>query len=171
MCILLYSMSNLSETLQNLNLYPVRVEVSRDFNRYIPNIEEPIKFDALPLEKPKPKEIEIGESSRQIEKLPSQEELDFIMASYNTIKPNSENVFIHFLETQLPMNLEPAIPNPSIHSQIDKLLINEIQLQNHPYKLFPQFNSEPLPNPPISNENIAELRLGEELMDIGNRIQ
>ena len=141
MSILLNSMSNLSDALQNLNLYPVRIEVSRDFNRYIPDIEEPIEFNALPLEKPKPKKMEIGESSRQIEKLPSQEELDFIMASYNTIKPVNENVFIHFLETQLPMNLEPAIPNPSIHSQIDEWLINEIQLQNHPYKLFPQVPS------------------------------
>jgi len=134
-------MSNLSEALQNLNLYPVRIEVSRDFNRYIPDIEEPIEFDALPLEKPKPKEIEIGESSRQIEKLPSQEELDSIMASHNTIKPVNENIFNRSLETQLPMNLEPAIPNPSIHSQIDEWLINEIQLQNHPYKLFPQVPS------------------------------
>ena len=45
-------MSNLSEALQNLNLYPVRVEVSRDFNRYILDIEEPIEFDALPPKKP-----------------------------------------------------------------------------------------------------------------------
>ncbi|KAJ0833733.1 hypothetical protein HanRHA438_Chr16g0735931 [Helianthus annuus] len=76
-CILLNSMSDLSDALQNLNLYPVRIEVSRDFNRYIPDIEEPIEFNALPLEKPKPKKMEIGENSRQIEKLPSQEELDF----------------------------------------------------------------------------------------------
>ena len=134
-------MSNFSEALQNLNLYPVRVEVSRDFNRYIPDIEEPIEFDALPPKKPKPKEIEIGESSRQIEKLPSQEELDSIMASHNTIKPVKENIFNCSLETPLPMNLEPSIPNPSIHSQINEWLINEIQLQNYPYKLFPQVPS------------------------------
>ncbi|KAJ0888459.1 hypothetical protein HanRHA438_Chr09g0402241 [Helianthus annuus] len=164
-------MSDLSDALQNLNLYPVRIEVSRYFNRYIPDIEELIEFNTLSLEKPKPKKMEIGESSRQIEGLPSQEKLDFIMASYNTIKPDNENVFIHSFETQLPMNLEPAIPNPSIHSQIDEWLTNEIQLQNHPYKLFPQFNSEPLPNPPISNENTTELRFGEELMDTRNRIQ
>ncbi|MFS7952299.1 hypothetical protein Hanom_Chr07g00605331 [Helianthus anomalus] len=70
------------------------------------------------------------------------------------------------------MNLEPVIPNHSIHSQIDKWLTNEIQLQNHPYKLFPQSNLEPLPNPPMNNENVAELRhFGKELMDAGNRIQ
>ena len=98
MSILLNSMSNLSVALQNLNLYPVRVEVSRDFNRYIPDIEEPIEFNALPLEKPKPKKIEIGESSRQIERLPSQEELDFILTSYSTIKPVNENDFTHSLK-------------------------------------------------------------------------
>ncbi|KAJ0716228.1 hypothetical protein HanPI659440_Chr13g0510351 [Helianthus annuus] len=164
-------MSDLSDALQNLNLYPVRTEVSRDFNRYIPDIEEPREFNALP----KPKKMEIRESSRQIERLPSQEELDFILASYNTIKPVNENVFIHSLETQLPINLESAILNPSIHSQpfrMDEWLTNEIQLQNNPYKLFLQFNLEPLPNPPISNKNMAELRhFGQELMDTGNRIQ
>ena len=63
------------------------------------------------------------------------------MASHNTIKPVNETIFNRSFETQLPMNLEPAIPNPSIHSQIDEWLINEIQLQNHPYKLFPQIPS------------------------------
>ncbi|MFS7927176.1 hypothetical protein Hanom_Chr04g00305891 [Helianthus anomalus] len=168
-------MSDLSDALQNLNLYPVRLEVSRDFNRYIPDIEEPIEFNALPLRKTKPKKIEIGESSRQIGRLPSQKKLDFILTNYSTIKPVNENVFIHPLEIQLPMNLEPAITNPSIHSrpfEIDEWLTNEIQLQNNPYKLFPQFNLEPLPNPPMSNENIAKLRhFDQELMNMGNRIQ
>ncbi|MFS7974497.1 hypothetical protein Hanom_Chr09g00869511 [Helianthus anomalus] len=143
-------MSNMSDALQNLNLYPVRVEVSRDFHRYIPDIKEPIEFNTLPLE---PKKTEIEESSRQIEGLPSQEELDFVLKNLNTIKPCDE--------TQLPMNLDPAILNPFIHPRpfdIDEWLIHEIQLQNNPYKLFPQFNLEPLPNPPKSNENTAWIK-------------
>ncbi|MFS7902586.1 hypothetical protein Hanom_Chr01g00013021 [Helianthus anomalus] len=160
-------MSDLSDALQNLNLYPVRIEVSRDFNRYIPNIEEPIEFNVLPLKQPQSKKIEIGESSRQIKGLPSQEELDFVLGDYNTIKPCNE--------TQLSINLEPAIPNLSIHSRpfkIDEWLTNEIQLQNNPYKLFPQFNLEPLPNPPKSNKNTVRLHhLDQELINVGNRIQ
>ncbi|MFS7991628.1 hypothetical protein Hanom_Chr12g01072901 [Helianthus anomalus] len=156
-------MSDLSDALQNLNIYPVRIEVSRDFNRYIPDIAEPVEINALPLENPKPKKMEIGESSRQIERLPSQKELDFILTNHDAIKSVNE--------TQLPINLEPAIPNLSIHSQIDNWLTNEIQFQNHPYKLFPQSNLEPLPNLPMNNENMAELRhFGRELMDTGIRI-
>ena len=131
-------MSDLSDALQKLNLYPVRIEVSRDFNRYIPDIEEPIEFNALPLKQPKSKGIEIEESSRQIEGLPSQEELDFTLTDYSIIQTINE--------TQLSMNLEPAIPNLSVHSQpfkINEWLTQEIQLQNNPYKLFPQFNPEP----------------------------
>ena len=157
-------MSNLSDTLQNLNLYPVRVEVSRDFNRYIPDMEEPIEFNVLPLE---PKKPEIEESSRQIKGLPSQEEIDLTITDYSIIKTINE--------TQLSMNLEPAIPNLSVHLQpfeIDEWLTHEMQLQNNPYKLFPQFNLEPLPNPPKSNKNTARLHhLGQELMNVGNRIQ
>ena len=128
-------MSDLSDTLQNLNLYPVRVEVSRDFNRYIPDKEEPIEFNVLPIE---PKKPEIEESSRQIKGLPSQEEIDLTITDYSIIKTINK--------TQLSMNLEPVIPNLSVHSQpfkIDEWLTQEIQLQNNPYKLFPQFNPEP----------------------------
>ncbi|KAM0066412.1 hypothetical protein Hdeb2414_s0002g00048701 [Helianthus debilis subsp. tardiflorus] len=157
-------MSDLFDALQNLNLYPVRIEVSRDFNRYIPNLEEPVEFNVLPLES---KKTELEENSRLIEGLPSQEELDFVLENFNTIKP--------YDETQLPINLEPAIPNLPVHSRpfdIDEWLTHKIQLQNNPYKLFPQFNPEPLPNPPMSNENLVEFRhLNEELMDTGNRIQ
>ena len=130
-------MSNLSDALQNLNLYPVRIAVSRDFNRYIADKEEPIEFNAVSLEKPTPKKIEIGESSRQIEGLPSQEELDFSFTYYNSIKSVNEKQLI---------DVEPAIPNPSTHSRpfkIDEWLTNEIQLQNNSYKLFPQFDPEP----------------------------
>ncbi|MFS7995489.1 hypothetical protein Hanom_Chr12g01118511 [Helianthus anomalus] len=43
---------------------------------------------------------------------------------------------------------------------------------NNPNTFFPQFDSEHVPNPPMSNENLAELRhYGEELVDSGNRIQ
>ncbi|KAJ0622014.1 hypothetical protein HanIR_Chr01g0015311 [Helianthus annuus] len=145
---MLNSMSDLSDTLQNLNLYPVRIEVSRDFNRYIAEREEPIEFNAVPLEKPTPKKIEIGESSRQIEGLPSQEEFDFSLTDYNSIKSVNEK--------QLVIDVEPAIPNPSIHPQplgIDEWLTNEIQIQNYPYKLFPQYDPEP--NPPISNREYS----------------
>ena len=130
-------MSNLSDALQNLNLYPVRIAVSRDFNRYIADREEPIEFNVVSLEKPTPKKIEIGENSRQIERLPSQEELDFSFTYYNSIKSVNEKQLI---------DVEPAIPNPSTHSRpfkIDEWLTNEIQLQNNPYKLFPQFDPEP----------------------------
>ncbi|MFS8014069.1 hypothetical protein Hanom_Chr15g01340311 [Helianthus anomalus] len=145
---MLNSMSNLSDVLQNLNLYPVRIEVSRYFNRYIAEREEPIEFNAVPLEKPTPKKIKIGESSRQIEGLPSQEEFDFSLTDYNSIKSINEK--------QLVIDVEPAIPNPSIHSQplgIDEWLTNEIHIQNYPYKLFPQYYPEP--NPPISNREYS----------------
>ena len=92
-------MSEISEAFQNLNLYPVPIEVSYDFTGYVADIEEPVEFQAPPLEKAKPKkkrryvgwrkvrrrkpatrrlpqienpvskgkEIETGESSKQVE--------------------------------------------------------------------------------------------------------
>ena len=52
---MLHSMSELSEAFQNLNLYPVPIEVSHNFTGYIADIEEPLEFQAPPLEKAKPK--------------------------------------------------------------------------------------------------------------------
>ena len=43
---------------------------------------------------------------------------------------------------------------------------------NSPYTLLPQFDPEPIPNPPMSYENLAELhQFGEELIGTGNRIR
>ena len=50
---MLSSMSEISEAFQNLNLYPVPIEVSHDFTGYIADIEEPLEFQAPPLEKAK----------------------------------------------------------------------------------------------------------------------
>ena len=50
---MLFSMSEISEAFQNLNLYPVPIEVSHDFTGYIADIEEPLEFQAPPLEKAK----------------------------------------------------------------------------------------------------------------------
>ncbi|KAJ0515707.1 hypothetical protein HanHA89_Chr11g0405851 [Helianthus annuus] len=45
-------------------------------------------------------------------------------------------------------------------------------IMNSPNTFLPQFDPEPIPNPPMSNENLAELRhYGEELVDAGNRIR
>ncbi|MFS7953743.1 hypothetical protein Hanom_Chr07g00622161 [Helianthus anomalus] len=60
---------------------------------------------------------EIGESSRQIEELPFQEELDRALASCDVVRPINNNLYPSPAETQLPMNLEPATPEPIIHTQ------------------------------------------------------
>ncbi|KAF5772661.1 hypothetical protein HanXRQr2_Chr13g0579821 [Helianthus annuus] len=181
-------MNELSEALQNLNLYPVPIEVSKDFTGYIADVEEPMEFQAPPPEKSKPKkrrryvdwrkvrrrkpttrkvpkienpmdkgkgieieenarqvemeigkntrqiEMEIGESSRQIEELPLQEELNRLLASCDIIRPINNNLFPYPAETQLPINLEPAIPDPLIHTQplgeMDEWWTNDWQFQN-----------------------------------------
>ena len=248
-------MNEISEAFQNLDLYPVNVEVSKDFTGYFADVEQPVEFNAPPLTKPKrkkrknyvwgsrirrkkpatklpkinnplekgkeivlkesskqqemetevkkdsrqmeiqfeeyskdiemevgqgsrPTQIEIGESSNQNQGITFQEEIDFLLASCETIQPVNTNVFTYPLENQLPINLEPAIPEPIVHSQpveMDEWWTNDWQFQNivnDPYSFLPQFDPEPLPNPPMSNENMAELRhYGEELMDAGNRIR
>ncbi|MFS7908474.1 hypothetical protein Hanom_Chr01g00083541 [Helianthus anomalus] len=47
--------ANLYMLATNLNLYPVPIEVSHDFTGYLADIEEPLEFQAPPLEKAKPK--------------------------------------------------------------------------------------------------------------------
>ena len=230
---MLNSMKELSEALQNLNLYPIPIEVSKDFTGYIADVEEPMEFQAPPPEKAKPKKrrryvgwrkvrrrkpatrkipkienpmdkgkgieigessrpagieirensrqtgIEIGESSKQTEEFPFQEELDHLLASCDIIRPITNNLYPYPAETQLPINLEPAIPDPLIHTQplgeMDEWWTNDWQFQNllnNRYDFFPQFDPEPIPNPPMRNENLAELRhFGEELIGTGNRIR
>ncbi|KAF5807616.1 hypothetical protein HanXRQr2_Chr05g0235641 [Helianthus annuus] len=124
-------------------------------------------------------EIEIGESSKQTEEITFQEEIDRILASCDVIRPINNNLYPYPAQTQLPVNLEPAIPDPLIHTQplgeMDEWWTNDWQFQNiinSPYTFLPQFDPEPLPNPPMSNENLAELcQFGEELIGTGNRIR
>ncbi|KAJ0511907.1 hypothetical protein HanIR_Chr11g0557331 [Helianthus annuus] len=41
-------------------------------------------------------------------------------------------------------------------------------IMNNPNNFLPQFDPEPIPNPPMSNENLSELHhYGEELVDAG----
>ncbi|KAJ0754716.1 hypothetical protein HanPI659440_Chr09g0349951 [Helianthus annuus] len=112
--------------------------------------------------------------------MPSWEELDRKLALGNLIKPADENLFNYPAEALLPVNLEPAIPNPIVNPQplpgaLEEWWTTDWQFQNlinNPNTFFPQFDPEPAPNPPISNENLAELRhYGEELVDAGNRIR
>ncbi|KAJ0818130.1 hypothetical protein HanPI659440_Chr00c03g0709231 [Helianthus annuus] len=216
---MLCSMNEISEAFQNLNLYPVPIEVSHDFTGYIADIEEPLEFQALPLEKAKPKKrrryvgwrkvrrrkpgkeietgesskqtwieirqdtrqkgIEIGESSRQSEEITFQDEIDRLLANCDVISPIHNNLYPYPATIQFPVNLEPAIPDPLVHTrplgQLEEWRTNDWQFQNminSPYTLLPQFDPEPIPNPPMSNENLAELRqFGEELIGTGNRIR
>ncbi|KAL9995648.1 hypothetical protein Hdeb2414_s0007g00238121 [Helianthus debilis subsp. tardiflorus] len=230
---MLCSMNEISEAFQNLNLYPVPIEVSHDFTGYIANIEEPLEFQAPPLEKAKPKkrrryvgwrkvrrrkpatrrlpkieipvskgkEIEtgesskqpeveirqdlrqkgvgIGESSKQSEEITFQDEIDRLLANCDVISPIHNNLYPYPATVQFPLTLEPAIPDPLIHTrplgQMEEWWTNDWQFQNivnNPYTFLPQFDPEPLPNPPMSNENLAELRqFGEELIGTVNRIR
>ncbi|KAJ0709199.1 hypothetical protein HanLR1_Chr09g0337601 [Helianthus annuus] len=121
----------------------------------------------------------MGESSKQTEEVTFQEEIDRLLASCDIIRPINNNHYPYPAETQLPMNLEPAIPDPLIQAQplggMDEWWTNDWQFQNiinSPYTFLPQFDPEPIPNPPMSNENLAELRqFGEELIGTGNRIR
>ncbi|MFS8028009.1 hypothetical protein Hanom_Chr16g01505441 [Helianthus anomalus] len=230
---MLISMNELSEALQNLNLYPVPIKVSTDFTGYIADVEETMEFQAPPPEKvkakkkrkyvgwrkvrrrkpatrknpkienpgdkgkrieteensrpagidvrayPKPSVMETGESSKQTKEVTFQEEIDRLLASCDIIRPINNNLYPYSAEIQIPINLEPAVPDPIIHNQplggMDEWWTNDWQFQNiinSPYTFLPQFDPEPLPNPPMSNENLAELRqFGEELIGTGNRIR
>ncbi|KAJ0949600.1 hypothetical protein HanRHA438_Chr01g0040421 [Helianthus annuus] len=230
---MLSSMNEISEAFQNLNLYPVPIEVSHDFTGYIADIEEPLEFQAPPLEKAKPKKrrryvgwrkvrrrkpatrrlpeienpvskgkeietgenskqaeieiredikqkgIEIGESSKQPEEITFQDEIDRLLANCDVIEPINNNLYSYPATAQFPINLEPTIPDPLIHTrplgQMEEWWTNDWQFQNminSPYTLLSQFDPEPIPNPPMSYENLAELhQFGEELIGTGNRIR
>ncbi|KAJ0431688.1 hypothetical protein HanIR_Chr17g0851091 [Helianthus annuus] len=230
---MLSSMNEISEAFQNLNLYPVPIEVSHDFTGYVADIEEPLEFQAPPLEKAKPKKkrryvgwrkvrrrkpatrklakienpvskgkeietresskpeeieirvdikqkgIEIGESSKQPEEITFQDEIDRLLSNCDIIEPVNNNLYSYPTTAQFPINLEPAIPEPLIHTrplgQMEEWWTNNWQFQNminSPYSFLPQFDPEPIPNPPMSYENLAELRqFGEELIGTGNRIR
>ncbi|MFS8018952.1 hypothetical protein Hanom_Chr15g01398161 [Helianthus anomalus] len=62
-------------------------------------------------------QLEIGESSRQVEELPFQEELDRALASCDIVRPVNNNFYPYPAENQLPINLDPAITEPIIHTQ------------------------------------------------------
>ncbi|KAJ0899870.1 hypothetical protein HanPSC8_Chr08g0307011 [Helianthus annuus] len=123
--------------------------------------------------------MEIGESSKQTKEFTFQEELDHLLASCDVIRPITNNLYPYPAETQLPINLELVIPDPLIHTrplgEMDEWWANDCEFQNllnNPYYFFPQFDPEPIPNPLMSNENLAELRhFGEELIGTGNRIR
>ncbi|KAF5757403.1 hypothetical protein HanXRQr2_Chr17g0826281 [Helianthus annuus] len=129
--------------------------------------------------KDKGKGKEIGESSRQAQEMPSWEELDRKLALSDLIGPADENLFNYPAEAQLPVNLEPTIPDPIINprplGELEAWWTTDWQFQNllnNPNTYFPQFDPEPAPNPPMSTENLAELRhYGQELVDAGNRIR
>ncbi|MFS7899111.1 hypothetical protein Hanom_Chr00s044881g01776221 [Helianthus anomalus] len=232
---MLCSMSEISEAFQNLNLYPVPIEVSYDFTGYVADIEEPVEFQAPPLEKAKPKKkrryvgwrkvrrrkpatrrlpkienpvsmskgkeieteesskppekdigidlkqkgIEIGESSKQPEEITFQDEIDRLLGNCEVISPIRTNLYPYPATVQFPLTVAPTIPDPLIHTQpfgeLEEWWTNDWQFQNivnSPYSFLPQFDPEPIPNPPMSNENLAELRqFGEELIGTGNRIR
>ncbi|KAM0025817.1 hypothetical protein Hdeb2414_s0021g00579061 [Helianthus debilis subsp. tardiflorus] len=126
------------------------------------------------------KGIEIGESFRQAQGMPSWEELDRKLALSDLIGPADENLFNYPIESLLPVNLEPAIPDPIVNprplpGELEEWWTTDWQFQNlinNPNTFFPQFDMEPAPNPRMSNENLAELRhYGEELVDAGNSIR
>ncbi|MFS7987802.1 hypothetical protein Hanom_Chr11g01027151 [Helianthus anomalus] len=127
----------------------------------------------------KQKRIEIGESSRQPEEITFQDEIDRLLANCDVISPIHNNLYPYPVTIQLPVNLEPAIPEPLIHTrplgEMDEWWTNDWQFQNivnSPYTFLPQFDPEPIPNPPMSDENLAELRqFGEELIGTWNRIR
>ncbi|MFS7991003.1 hypothetical protein Hanom_Chr12g01065651 [Helianthus anomalus] len=48
---------------------------------------------------------EIGESSRQTEELPFQEELDHALASCDVVRPINNNFYSYPVNFQLPINL------------------------------------------------------------------
>ncbi|KAJ0480210.1 hypothetical protein HanIR_Chr13g0628981 [Helianthus annuus] len=131
--------------------------------------------------KDKGKGIETGESSRQNqEPLSWEKELDRKLSLGDIIGPADETLCNYSAEALFPVNLEPAIPDPIMHPRpfpgtLEEWWSADWQFQNiinSPNTFLPQFDPEPAPNPPMSNENLAELRhYGEELVDAGNRIR
>ncbi|KAJ0836380.1 hypothetical protein HanRHA438_Chr16g0766311 [Helianthus annuus] len=108
--------------------------------------------------KDKGKGKEIGESSGQAQEMPQWEELDRKLANSDLIGPADENLFNYPAESQLPVNLEPAIPNPIVNprplpGELEEWWTTDWQFQNllnNPNTYFPQFDPEPAPNPPMS---------------------
>ncbi|KAJ0806051.1 hypothetical protein HanPI659440_Chr02g0085231 [Helianthus annuus] len=112
--------------------------------------------------------------------MPPWEELDRKLANCDLIGPVDEILFNFPAQSQRPINLEPAIPDPIVNHQLlpgelEEWWTNDWQFQNfmnNPNVYFPHFDPEPAPYPPMSTENLAELRhYGEELVDAGNRIR
>ncbi|KAJ0802041.1 hypothetical protein HanPI659440_Chr03g0124721 [Helianthus annuus] len=127
----------------------------------------------------KQKGIEIGESSKHSEEITFQDEIDRLLDNYDVLEPINDNLFSYPVTAQFPLNLGPAIPDPLVHTrplgQLEEWWTNDWQFQNivnSPYSFLPQFDPEPIPNPPTSYENLTELRqFGEELISTGNRIR
>ncbi|KAJ0957416.1 hypothetical protein HanPSC8_Chr01g0027051 [Helianthus annuus] len=125
-----------------------------------------------------PTQVEVGESSNQTRRVTFQDQIDILLEKCETMQPINSGIFTYPVENPIPMNLTPTITEPIVHDQPiepEEWWTNDWQFQNivnSPYSFLPQFDPEPLPNPPMSNENLAELRhFGEELMDAGNRIR
>ncbi|KAJ0805531.1 hypothetical protein HanPI659440_Chr02g0079371 [Helianthus annuus] len=131
-------------------------------------------------EDPKGKGKEVGESSGQAQELPPWEELGRKLANCDLIGPADETLFNFPAQSELPINLEPAIPDPIVNpqpntGQLEEWWTSDWHFQNfmnNPNIYFPHFDPEPAPFPPMNPENFAELRrYGEELVDAGNRIR
>ncbi|KAM0042037.1 hypothetical protein Hdeb2414_s0011g00373391 [Helianthus debilis subsp. tardiflorus] len=123
-------------------------------------------------------QIEVGESSTQTKRVTFQDQIDILLEKCETMQPANTNIFTYPIQNPIPMNFAPTITEPIVHDQpveMEEWWTNDWQFQNivnSPYSFLPQFDPEPLPNPPMSNENLAELRhFGEEFMDAGNRIR
>ena len=102
------------------------------------------------------------------------------MKLVNISGPADENLVNILVQTELPINLEPAIPEPVVNplplpDPTEEWWTNDWHFQNlmnnlNPY--YPQFEPAPAAFPPMNPENVAELRrYGEELVDAGNRIR
>ncbi|KAJ0785993.1 hypothetical protein HanOQP8_Chr02g0049781 [Helianthus annuus] len=127
----------------------------------------------------KGKEV-LGESSSQAPALPPWEELDRKLANCDIFGPTDENLVNVPVQTELPINLEPAIPEPIVNplplpNSIEEWWTNDWHFQNlmnNPIPYYPQFELAPATFPPMNPENVAELRrYGEELVDAGNKIR
>ncbi|KAJ0953258.1 hypothetical protein HanPSC8_Chr02g0081791 [Helianthus annuus] len=127
----------------------------------------------------KQKGIQIGESSKQPGEITFQDEIDRLLENCDVISPIRNNLYPYPATVQFPLNVAPSIPEPLIHTrplgELEEWWTNDWQFQsivNSPYSFLPQFDPEPIPNPPMSSENLAELRqFGEELIGTGNRIR
>ncbi|KAJ0612218.1 hypothetical protein HanHA300_Chr01g0025061 [Helianthus annuus] len=199
------SMDELPEALQNFSIHSTDMETTENQTGYQAEPDELIVFQAQ--EKPKPKKrrrlldwkrgrkkkpvaqkvkktVEpkgkevLGESSSQALALPPWEELDRKLANCDIFGPADENLVNVPVQTELPINLEPAILEPIVNplalpGPIEEWWTNDWQFQNlinNPNPYYPQFEPAPDTFPPMSPENVAELhRYGEELVDTGNR--